>query len=88
MKNDVTGGTNIFLSHCGYMLVKAEVKTGKKKFHIEKGETWLISVKAPAKRNMANAEIVRELSKIYENVKIIKGAKSAKKLIFLGNSKP
>jgi hypothetical protein len=36
---------------------------------------------------VANAEIIRELSKMYENVKII-SKKRAKKLIFLGNSKP
>ena len=88
MKNDVTGGTIIvFLGRCGNMLVKVKVKAGMKKFRIEKGEIWLISVKAPAEKNMANMELLKELSKLYENVKIVKGAKAPKKLIFLGNSK-
>jgi uncharacterized protein (TIGR00251 family) len=70
------------------MIIQAKVKTNQKEFSVKKNSTWLISVKSPPEKGMANNEIVRELSKTYENVKIIKGLKSKKKLISLGNSKP
>lgn len=69
------------------MIIRVNVKTGQKKFYVEKGDVWNISVKSPPERGMANAEIIRELSKLYEDTRILKGIKSKKKLIRLGNRK-
>jgi uncharacterized protein (TIGR00251 family) len=69
------------------MIIHASVKTRQKKFFVEKGDVWVISVKSPPEKGMANAEIVRELSNLYEDVRILKGMKSTKKLICLGNRK-
>ena len=69
------------------MIIHARIRTNQKKFSIEKGKPWVISVKSPPERGMANAEIIMELSKFYKDVRILKGLKSKKKLIFLGNRK-
>ena len=69
------------------MLINATVKPNQKSFSIKKGGVWVISVRSPPEKGLANREIVHELSKTYTNVKIIKGVKSGKKLIFLGDSK-
>jgi uncharacterized protein YggU (UPF0235/DUF167 family) len=63
------------------MLILAKIKTGKAKFSVKKGKIWEICVKSKPERNQANLEIVRELSKQYKSVRIIKGAKSRTKLI-------
>ena len=63
------------------MIINAKVKTNQSKFSIEKGEVWIISCKAPGEKNKANIEIIKELSKKYKKVRIIKGLKSRKKII-------
>ncbi|MBI4162463.1 MAG: DUF167 domain-containing protein [Candidatus Aenigmarchaeota archaeon] len=64
------------------MLIQATVKTNQKKFSVEKnGDKWVISVRAAPEHNKANIEIIKELSKEYKNVRIVKGLKSSKKLI-------
>jgi len=70
------------------MLIQARVKTGQKKFEVvKKPEVWVISVKARPEKNLANHEIINELSKEYEKVRIIRGHKMIKKTIELGKSR-
>ena len=70
------------------MLIHAKIKTRQKKFSLEKGKVWTIAVKSPPEKGMANTEIIRELSKKYREVRIIRGLGSKKKVIFVGNEKP
>lgn len=63
------------------MIIKAKIKTGKDKFSITEGDVWLINVKSRPENNEANKEIIKELSKRYSSVRIIKGLKSKEKLI-------
>jgi len=65
------------------MIINAKVKTNQPKFSIEKGEVWIISCTAAAESNKANIEIIKELSRHYKKVKIVKGLKSKKKVIEL-----
>ncbi len=68
------------------MIITAKVKTHQKKFSIErKGDVWVISVTSPPEKNKANIEIIKELSKIYGNARIISGLKSEKKRIEIKN---
>ncbi|MCX6819287.1 MAG: DUF167 family protein [Candidatus Aenigmarchaeota archaeon] len=67
------------------MIIQARVKTGQKKFEVvKKHDGWVIAVKARPEKNLANHEIINELSKEYEKVRIIRGHKTSKKLIELG----
>ncbi len=64
------------------MLITAKVKTRQNRFSIDKkGDIWVISVTSQPEKNKANIEIIRELSKIYGNARIISGLKSGKKVI-------
>ena len=63
------------------MIINAKVKTNQPKFSVKKGDTWLISCRSRAEENKANIEIIKELSKQYKKVRIIKGLKSKKKII-------
>ncbi len=65
------------------MIITAKVKTNQPEFSVRKGEMWVISVKSPPEKNRANAEIVKELSKIYKNVRIVSGFRSSRKKIEL-----
>jgi len=68
------------------MLINAKIKTGQKKFRIEKNansEKWTISVRSEPKDNKANLEIIKEMSKIYKNVRIIRGKTSKNKTILV-----
>jgi uncharacterized protein YggU (UPF0235/DUF167 family) len=70
------------------MLIQVRVKTGQKKFEVvKKPDVWVIAVKARPEKNLANHEIINELSKEYEKVRIIRGHKTSKKLIELGKSR-
>ena len=67
------------------MIVKARVRPGSRESRIERnGDSWTIFTKAPAERNMANLEIIKELGKEYSSVRILKGLKSRNKVIELG----
>ena len=69
------------------MIIKARIKTNQKKFSVIKGnEKWTIYVKATPEKNMANLEIVRELSKTYGNARILRGLKSREKVIEIRKS--
>jgi len=63
------------------MIIKAKVRTNQNKFSIIEGDVWIINVKAVAENNKANLEIIKELSKKYSSVRILKGAKSKEKII-------
>jgi len=63
------------------MIINAKVKTNQPKFSLKKGEVWIISCTSPAESNKANIEIIKELSKQYKKVRIVKGLKSKKKII-------
>ncbi len=66
------------------MLIQAKVKTNQEKFSVSKSnEKWIISVRSAPEQNKANLEIIKELSKQYKSVKIVKGLKSNKKVIVL-----
>lgn len=67
------------------MIINAKVKTNQTKFSVKKDDVWLISCTSPAERNQANIEIIKELSKEYKKVRILKGLKSKKKVIELRN---
>ncbi len=66
------------------MLIQVKVKTNQPSFSIKQGDVWFIYVKSKAENNKANIEIIKELSKQYKSVKIVKGLKSNKKFIELG----
>lgn len=69
------------------MISTAKIKTNQKKFAIEKkGDVWLISVTAPPEKNLANREIIKELSKLYGSARIVSGLKSSRKRIEIGKS--
>ncbi|MFH1631385.1 MAG: DUF167 domain-containing protein [Candidatus Aenigmatarchaeota archaeon] len=65
------------------MLVNIRVKCNQKGFVVEKidSDNWVISLKSTPKNNIANREIIKELSKSYKSVRIIKGLKSRNKII-------
>jgi uncharacterized protein YggU (UPF0235/DUF167 family) len=70
------------------MIIHVRVKTGQKKFEIiKKPEFWIIYVKARPEKNLANHEIINELSKEYDKARILKGHKTSKKVIELGESR-
>ena len=65
------------------MIITAKVKTKQPTFIVKKGGIWAISVKSPPEKNRANAEIIKELSKVYSVVRILSGSKSSRKRILL-----
>ena len=68
------------------MIIQAKVKTNSKEFKIEnKKDLWVIYVKSKPEQNKANLEIIKELSKIYGNCKIVRGQKSSKKTLRISN---
>ena len=69
------------------MIIKTRIKTKQKEFSVKKGDLWVICVRASPEKGAANLEILKELGKKYENVKILRGLKSRKKTIFLGSGK-
>ena len=67
------------------MIINVKVKPSQPRFSIKKNGIWLISCTSPAEKNQANIEIIKELSKEYKSVKILKGLKSKKKIIEIKN---
>ena len=67
------------------MIIQTKIKPNAKKFEIKKTDntTWTISVKSAPENNAANREIIKELSKTYKLVRIIKGLHSRNKIIEL-----
>jgi uncharacterized protein YggU (UPF0235/DUF167 family) len=63
------------------MIVEAKVKTNQSKFSVKKNGVWVISCTSPAESNRANVEIIKELSKKFKKVRILRGLKSKKKFI-------
>jgi len=65
------------------MIVNVKVKPNQKSFGIKKTDdtNWIISVKSSPEKNQANQEIIKELLKVYDSVRIIKGLKSKNKII-------
>lgn len=65
------------------MLISIKVKPNSKEFKIEKIDesNWIVHVRSEPEKNKANIEIIKEISKIYGNCKIVKGLKSKKKVI-------
>ena len=66
------------------MIVKAKIRTNQRSFSVVKGDVWLISLKSLPEKNMANQELVKELSKIYKKVRIVSGLRSKNKVLELG----
>ena len=69
------------------IVVKAQAKKTQVPTHVE-GNTIFATIKSPPIKGKANKELLRELSKLFNNVTqdritIVSGAKSAKKIIFL-----
>ena len=69
----------------GHMYIKIKVKAGMTKESVEKisEDHFDISVKEPAKRNLANKRILEIMGKLYPNrlVRIINGHNSPSKLL-------
>lgn len=63
------------------MIINAKVKTNQKEFSVIKNGVWAINCTSPAEKNQANIEIIKELSKHYKKVRILKGLKSKEKVI-------
>lgn len=63
------------------MLVR--VRTEKKSFSLEKGVVWKVCLKSQPKNNLANKELVKELSKTYKSVRIVSGLRSKTKTLEL-----
>ena len=69
------------------MLVQAKVYPRSKRFKIElEGNILHIHTKSPAENNKANSEIIKELTKRYGSCRIVKGAKSKKKILEIPKS--
>ncbi|MBS3053932.1 MAG: DUF167 domain-containing protein [Candidatus Aenigmarchaeota archaeon] len=64
------------------MIVNCIVKKGSA-FRVEKGAVWTICVTEPAENNRANRQIIKELSREYPSVRILRGASSRKKTLEL-----
>ena len=66
-------------------VVNAKIKTSQPRFIVnERAGTMEISATEPAENDRANREIVKELSKLYGACRILKGARSNKKLLEVG----
>ncbi len=66
-------------------IVNAKVRTSQPRFVVnERSGIIEIDVTEPAENNRANREIVKELSKLYGSCRILKGARSNKKLLEIG----
>ena len=66
------------------MIINAKVKTGQKKFKIIKNpDFWVIETTSRPEKNLANHEIINELSKNYGTVRIVRGHTSSRKVIEL-----
>ena len=67
------------------LLVEIFVKPNSGRFEVEKtGEGFIIKTKNRAERNMANKEIIKNLSKYFDcEVEIVKGLKSKNKIVLL-----
>ncbi|MBI4014788.1 MAG: DUF167 domain-containing protein [Candidatus Aenigmarchaeota archaeon] len=73
MKTGVTG-------RLIFMIINVKVRQGSR-FSVVKGETWLITISEERENNAANHEIIRELSKEYSAVRILRGASSRRKVL-------
>lgn len=62
------------------MIINVKVRRGSA-FSVVKGETWDIVVTAERENNAANRQIIRELSKEYSSVRILRGASSRRKVL-------
>ncbi|HLD84022.1 MAG TPA: DUF167 domain-containing protein [archaeon] len=65
------------------MIVNCTVKKGSA-FRVEKGAVWTIYVTEPAENNRANIQIIKEMSREYASVRILRGMSSRKKTLELG----
>ncbi|MDD5416501.1 MAG: DUF167 domain-containing protein [Candidatus Aenigmarchaeota archaeon] len=63
------------------MIIKVKVKPNSKKFSVQEGDPWIVSLTEPPENNRANLELIKEMSKLYGSCKIIKGIKSKLKTI-------
>ena len=69
------------------MYIKVRVTAGSKKEKIIKKDnnTYIISIKEPAERNLANSRIIEIMSQIFEisiqNIRIISGHRSPSKIL-------
>jgi len=64
------------------MLVTVKVKTNAKKFEtVMKGGILHISLTEPAENNRANAELVKEITKMFGGCRILRGLKSKTKTL-------
>jgi len=64
------------------LIISAKVHANSKEFKIEKkGDVLEIYVRSPPEDNKANLEIIKELTKKYGSCRIIRGAKSKKKVL-------
>jgi len=70
------------------MIVKVRVKTRQPEFEIKKRDVWLVSLKSAPENNKANAELVREFSRIYGSARILSGFRSKTKTLEIGEIKP
>jgi uncharacterized protein (TIGR00251 family) len=72
------------------MYIHVRVKPSSKEEKVtKKSEThYIISVKEPAERNLANKRIVEIISEIFstKNVRIVNGHNSPSKLLIVGDS--
>ena len=67
------------------MIITARVKTGQRKFLVNTGPVWTISVVSLPEKNRANIEIVKELTRLYGSCRILSGKTSKKKVIEVGD---
>ncbi|MBI4019174.1 MAG: DUF167 domain-containing protein [Candidatus Aenigmarchaeota archaeon] len=64
------------------MIINCVVKEADE-FNVTRGETWIIHVTEPMENNRANRQIIKELSREYSSVRILRGASSRKKTLEL-----
>ena len=67
------------------MIVKVRIKSNKKEFKIRRNsDVWDIELRSKPNQGKANAELLRELKRLYGNAKILRGFKSRDKIILVG----
>ncbi len=73
----------------GGVVFRARVKTGCSAFRVLRDyNSVIIECRSPPHKNMANLEIIKELSRIFGNAEILRGKSGRNKLILLRGVTP
>ncbi len=67
------------------LLIEIHVKTNARRFRVyEKGDRLIVEVVSPPREGKANAEIIKELKKLFRrDVKVVRGFGQNRKLVLI-----